>query len=63
MQKTIQQNARKTANHFRGYRTEVLGKITGVKFGPNCVRISAPDFDAKLAPIAGTSCALRPDGA
>ena len=31
MQKAIQQNARKTANHLREYRTEVLGKISGVK--------------------------------
>ena len=28
LQKAIQQNARKTANHIRGYRTEVLGKIS-----------------------------------
>ena len=30
-QKAKQQNARKPANHLRGYRTEVLGKISGVK--------------------------------
>ena len=31
MQKAIQQNARKTANHLQGSGTEVLGKISGVK--------------------------------
>ena len=31
MQKAIQQHAKKTVNHFRGYRTEVLGKISGGK--------------------------------
>ena len=30
-QKAKQQNAKKPANHLRGYRTEVLGKISGVK--------------------------------
>ena len=31
MQKAIQQNAKKTANHLRGYRTDVLRKISAVK--------------------------------
>ena len=30
-QKAKQQNAKKPANHLQGYRTEVLGKISGVK--------------------------------
>ena len=61
MQKAIQQNARKTANHLQGYRTEALRKISGVKnSNRNCVRISAPDFDAKLAPIAGHKLRIAP---
>ena len=63
MQKAIQQNARKPANHLRGYRTEVLGKISGVKFEPKLRPNQRANFDAKLAPIAGASYALRPDGA
>ena len=31
MQKAIQQNAKKTANHLQGYRTKLLRKISGVK--------------------------------
>ena len=34
LQKAIIKNTRKTANHLLGYRTEVLGKISRVKFGP-----------------------------
>ena len=67
MQKAIQQNARKTANHLRGYRTEVLRKISAVKVRTKIASEAARQTLAhncrNLAQIAGTSCALRPDWA
>ena len=49
-QKAKHQNARKPANHLRGYRTEVLGKISGVKVRHE-LRNSAP-LEHKFSPAA-----------
>ena len=51
-QKAKQQNARKPANHLQGYRTEVLRKISGVKFGPKL----RPNQSARLLRKIGAHC-------
>ena len=60
-QKAKQQNARKPANHLRGYRTEVLGKISGVKVRTEIESESARQTWARnWRQFAGTSCAIAP---
>ena len=63
-QKAKQQNARKPANHLRGYRTEVLGKISGVKVRTEIASESARQTWARnWRQLPARVAQLRPIGA
>ena len=63
-QKAKQQNARKPANHLRGYRTEVLGKISGVKVRTEIASESARQtWTRNWRQLPARVAQLRPNGA
>ena len=60
MQKAIQQNAKKTTNHFQGYRTEVLREISAVKVRTKIASESARQTLAQIGAICWHELRVAP---